>query len=136
MKNAMITIEVLIALVILFSVVVTSASAVKHLFITKGQKDSYEKLYISVLNIKDKIDNKICTNSFHLIGSLGNSTYEADCKKLKELRNYISGFEDNQIQGNNGRTYVSLYKIDLHISLNQREKSYTYYKTQTTRLKH
>lgn len=131
----MITVEVLISLIILFTVIVTSVTSVKHLFMIEGQKELYEHLYMSVLNIKDKIDGKICTKTLHLEGTLGESSYEAHCTKIKEMRNYTTGFDDDEIAGNNGKLNVQLYKIDLDIISQGIQKHYTYYKTNTIRLK-
>ena len=55
MKNAIITIEVLVALLILFLVIASSTNTIKFFQIIENKKVTIEDEYMIVLNIKEII---------------------------------------------------------------------------------
>ena len=63
MKKAMITIEVLVSMLILFLIISTSFESMKFFNILTQKKENYEDQYIAVLSVKDKISNTICKTS-------------------------------------------------------------------------
>lgn len=112
-------------MLILFLVIVTSTSTMKHLNILSLQKDRYEDLYIAVLNTKEKLYPSICKSTFFQEGDTGKYTYKATCTKVKELKNFIKDFEDDKI-GNLGDMFIQLYKVDLVLK-KKTQYNYTYY---------
>lgn len=118
----MITIEVIVSMLILFLVIVASTSTMKHLHMLTLQKDRYEELYITVLNIKEKLSSSICQSNLVQEGEMGNYSYKASCTKVQELQNFFKNLEDDE-SGNIGDMLVQLYKVDLVVT---KEKSYDY----------
>lgn len=129
-KQAMITIEILISMFILFLVITTSLMSTKFFNFTINQKANYEIKYITILSLKDKILNESCLNQEKQEGIFNNNKFEVQCIKLKELRSYYKDFEDNKT-GNIGNINAMLYKINL-IILNE---TYTFYHTFTKEIK-
>jgi hypothetical protein len=124
----MITVEVLVSIVILMTVVATSSSAIKYFRLLNDKKTFYEDVYINVLNIEAKIKNDICLKEYNLKGELNGYEYQAVCKKVKSVREYIKGFEDDEPSGNIGLNFAELFEINLQIKKERFEKDYTYYK--------
>ena len=131
----MITIEVLVALLILFTVIVTSVTSVKHLFMIEKQKTNYEKIYMSVLNIKSQISTQICSSSQQISGNIGDVSYSAKCTPLKKMRNYQEKDEDSD-GGNIGKTEAMLAKVKISLMTKNFNKEYEYLKFYTRRLKY
>ena len=129
MKKAMLTIEVLVALLILFLVIAASTTSLKSFGIINHKKNDYEKEYMVVLSIKDMLHDKICVSSMSQMGTFDGYSYKAECEKIKELRSYKKAFELGDPEGNIGPYIMRLYKINLHISKNRFIKNYVYYVT-------
>lgn len=129
----MITIEVLISLLILFMVVATSATTIKHLNIVRTQQIRYEDVYRAVINIKNYIDADICSKNFSMNGYLNGFEYHVVCKKELERRTYLKDWENHQ-DGNVGNTLASLFKVMLTLKQDKYEKTYSYYKLTTKKL--
>lgn len=129
MKKAMITIEALVALLILFLAIATSVETIKFFQIIEKKKISIEDEYMIVLNIKSKLSNKICKNYLKKEGELNGYTYKATCKRLEELRSYKIGFDIGDPSGNTGRYLMKFYEVDLVIKKDDYNKSYVYYVT-------
>ncbi len=134
MKKAMITIEVLVSLLILFLVIATSFSNIKFFNIMIEKKVTYEDEYITVLSLRDKLSSSICQTSFKEENDFNGFHYIASCEKVKELKSFIKGSEDSDISGNIGTSLISLYRINLKINKNNYEKTHTYLFVQTKRL--
>ena len=134
MKTAMITVEVLISLLILFLVIATSTVTIKELYKVNQQQFNHEALYSAVLNIKDYIDDDICRTKFSQKGSFNGFDFEAKCDKIKELRNYKKAFDSTEQEGNVGDFLVQLYKVTLTLKNKKMEKAYQYQKTVVKRL--
>ena len=126
MKKAMITIEVLISMVILFLVVATSFSNIKFFNMLNDKKSIYEEEYINILSIKDKLSSSICKTTQISEGLFNNYKYIATCTKVRELRTYIKDSEDDALSGNKGNYLIKLYNIELNIKHENISKRHSY----------
>ena len=133
-KNAMITIEVLVSMLILFLVIATSFENIKFFTILNDKKTYYEDNYINVLSLKDKLSTTICKTQESQSGEFNGYEFQAQCEKLKELRTYTKGFDIGDPSGNIGNYMMTLYKIKLLIKKENIEKKFTYYTTIGKRL--
>jgi len=129
MKKAMITIEVLVSMLILFLVIATSFENIKFFNIMSDKKISYEDEYMSVLSLKDKLSNTICKTSLKETGVFNTYDYSATCENIKELRTFKKAFELNDPSGNIGRYLMKLYKVNLDLTKGNFTKTFSYYVT-------
>lgn len=109
-KKAIITIEVLIALIILFGAIVTTTTAIKNLNIFNFKKDFYIQNYIVVNNIRSLLTNKILNqqgNKFD--GDICGYKYSIDCIPKKSKRTYITA-ETKTMTGNFGSYNIVLFE--------------------------
>ncbi len=127
MKQAMITIEVLGSMLILFLVIATSFENIKFFNIMHEKKLTYEENYIAVLSLKEKLASTICKQNSFKEGEFNSYTYTATCTKKKELRSYFDATEDDEVSGNTGGDLLSLYEVQLKLTKNSREKEYIYH---------
>jgi len=131
MKSAMITIEVLVSLLILFMVVATSVTTIKHLNIVRTQQVRYEDIYRAVINIKDYIDADICSKKVSMSGNFNGFQYHAVCKEEVEQRKYVKAFEEGEPEGNIGNLMAILSKVTVTLKKGNFQKSYSYQKFTT-----
>lgn len=129
MKKAIITIEVLISLLILFLIIATSSTTLKVFQSVLIKKDIYEKEYITVLSIKDKISHEICTKKSQLEGRYNGFDYKANCRKLKESRTFKKAFEGDEKNGAFGNYIMRLNSIKLELKKGSYSSEYNYIKT-------
>ncbi len=122
-KKGFSLIEILISLVIIASVIFILNVAYKEYINNRSQMFKYEKLYNTVLSIKDWLASKSLDDMYHFKGVLNGLKYTVTVKKIAENRNYIITFSGN---GNIGNFKVFLYKITLQIG----GKSFIFYETQ------
>ena len=134
MKRAMITIEVLVALLILFLVIAASTNSIKFFQMVNGKKNNIENEYMIVLNVRDILAHQICSHSQRAEGSFDNYTYTATCEKQKEIRSYQKGFDIGDPSGNIGNYLMDLYKVHLEIKKANFDKQYIYYITNGEKL--
>jgi hypothetical protein len=126
MNRAFITIEVLIAMLILFITIATLSSATKFFTTTKIKKIQYEEYYRAFLNIKDRQLQLPCSANN---GVYNGFSYEFTCKLVKKLRNYKPAFDEGDESGNIGQFTYSLYENTLSLQKEKFTKSLTYYIT-------
>lgn len=135
MRQASITIEVLISMLILFLVIATSVTTIKQLRIVQNKQLKLEESYITFLSLHDLIDDTICKEGHTTMqGRFENYSYSATCKLLNSLKTYKKAFEEGDKEGNVGNVLVSFYEVTLSIEAKKLEKVYTYNKTVTKRL--
>jgi len=135
LRQASITIEVLISMLILFLVIATSVITIKQLHIVQNKQIKYEESYITFLSLHDFIDDAICqTGHKRMQGIFQMYSYNATCKLVNSLKTYQKAFEEGDTEGNVGSTLVSLYQVTLSIKTEKLEKTYTYNKTVTKSL--
>jgi len=129
MKKAMITIEVLIAMMILFLVISTSFTTIKFFNINTHKKIFYEDNYIEILNIKEKLSSKLCKDSFEMTGDINGYDYSAKCDEKKEARSYRKAFDFDEKSGNYGENLMKLFQITVQVKKDKLKKTYRYYIT-------
>jgi len=134
MKKAMITIEVLVSMLILFLVISTSFSSIKFFNIMSIKKQDYENEYMLVLSLRDKLSQTICKTSLYEDGKFNGYSYTASCDKVKELRTFVSGDEETSISGNIGKYSIQLYKVNLVLSKKNYFKKNNYYVTRSIKV--
>ncbi len=136
MRKAMITIEILISMMILFIVILASVNTIKHLKMIYMQQIHHENLFVEVLNIKQLLSSDICKKFKEKRGVSNGYEYAVKCHKLTEKRSYIKDTE-RELYGNHGNTMVEMFRVDLVVK-NRRfknmQKVYQYYKVVTKNL--
>lgn len=118
MRKAMFTIEVLIALFVLFLTITLSAMSSKFFNQILSQQEHYKELYIYVFNIKDKISDEICLKNNSISNQIDGLLYKAECTKVKESRSFQKDYdieEQQFISGYEGEFKLTLYKVNLKI---------------------
>lgn len=127
MRLAMMTIEVLVALLILFITITTSSTVIKFLTQVKTKQSSYEDIYIAVLSIKDQYAHMSCKEPIN--GTLNDFHYNITCKKLQESKNYVHSDETDDPSGLIGPFIVGLYDVKMTLKKDTFEHSYSYFYT-------
>jgi len=130
----MITVEVLVALIILFLAVVTATTGTKLYISTQMQKQNYEDLYIATTSVIDKINDDLCLREMFLEGKYNNFTYNAKCVLKNESRNYKKGFDIGDNEGLIGRYQLKLYEVELTLSRKNFSKKFIYSKMTQERM--
>ncbi len=130
----MITIEVLISLLILFMVVATSVTTIKHLNLVQTQQVRYEDVYRALINIKDYIDADICQEKRVMSGTFNDFDYKAQCTQELEKRKYVKAFEQGEPEGNVGDVMAILSKVTITLKKDNFKKEYSYQKFTTKRV--
>ncbi len=118
-------IEVLVASLILFIVILTLNAAFKQYTSYRIKQEKYELLYMSVLSLKDKLENEDLSRFSTINGKINGLDYTANVKAVARNRNYVYGFTPKE-SGNKGAFLITLYKITLKIA----GKTFVFYKTQ------
>lgn len=126
MNKAFITIEVLVAMVILFLSIATLSTSTKFFTTVKIKKANYEEYYRTFLNVKDKLLQKPCATQS---GEYNNFSYKLTCKTEKNLRNYRPAFDEGDPEGNIGPFVYELNKNILTLSRANISRSIEYYTT-------
>jgi len=134
LKNAMITVEVLVALIILFLAVMTATTGTKLYISSQLQKHNYEDLYIATTSIMDKIEDNLCSRDTLIEGKYNNFKYSAKCVLKNESRNYQKGFDLGDPEGLIGSYQLKLYKVELTLSKENFSKKFTYNKMTQVRM--
>lgn len=134
MKKAMLTIEVLVALLILFLVIASSTNTIKFFQIIENKKTTIEDEYIVVQNIKEKLSDSVCKEELKEQGSLNGYDYIAECEKLNELKSYQKALDVGDSSGNIGNYLMTLYSVKLNIKKDNFDKDYVYLITRGVKL--
>ena len=122
----MITLEVLVALIILFFAIMTSTAGTKLYTSTQIQKQNYEELYMATTSIVDKIKDEICSKNMLIEGVYNDFSYRATCSLEKESKNYQKAFDLGDPEGLIGKYQLRLYRVDLAIEKNNFFKTLSY----------
>jgi|GEM_PF-2723673 len=119
-------IEVLIASIILFVSVLTVNAAFKQYAAYKIKQQKYERIYISVLSLKDKTENESLGNlTGSITGKINGLPYTITAKRIASARNYVYSF-DQEASGNKGGFIITLYQVTINIA----GRSFKFYKTE------
>ena len=127
MRLAMMTIEVLVAMLILFITITTSSTVIKFLTQVKTKQSNYEDIYIAVLSIKDQHAHMNCEEPLN--GTLNDFHYHITCQKIQESKNYIKSGEIDEPSGLIGPFTVRLYDVKMTLKKDTFEHSYSYFYT-------
>lgn len=130
----MITIEVLVAMLILFLVIATSFTNIKFYNIMNEKKLTYEDTYMDVLSLKDKLSETLCQSALKKEGTFNGIHYVASCQKEKELKTFEMGIEPDDPSGNIGNYLIKLYRVTLVLDTKKFDKTYNYYITKAEQL--
>lgn len=130
----MITIEVLVSLLILFMVVATSVTTIKHLTLVQTKQIRYEDVYRAIINIKDYIDADICQKKRSMHGRLNDFEYKVECRQEVAKRKYQKAFEIGDSEGNIGNVMAILSKVVITLKKDNFTKEYSYQKLTTKRV--
>ncbi|ADN08319.1 hypothetical protein [Sulfurimonas autotrophica] len=130
----MITIEVLVSLLILFMVVATSVTTIKHLNLVQTQQVRYEDVYRAIINIKDYIDADICQKKRVMSGTLNDFEYKAECRQEIEKRKYVKAMDLGDPEGNIDNVVAILSKVVITLKKNNFKKEYSYQKLTTKKV--
>lgn len=130
----MITIEVLVSMLILFLVISTSTTMTKFFQNVSLKKDIYEDEYITLLSLKDKLSNTICSFEDTQEGEFNGYKYKAECENIKQSRTYIKGVDEDEKSGLYGNYMVKLNKVKLLLEKEKYSKNFEYYLTTNEKL--
>lgn len=127
LRLAMMTVEVLVAMVIIFLTIVLSASTVKYFNMSFIKKEQYVDIYTTVLSIKDKIEKDVCIKKVD--GRINGFSYTAKCRLIQQIPNYQAPIDIDDIGGNIGSYMMKLYQVSLEVKKDRIHKNIDYYVT-------
>ncbi len=118
-------IEVLIASLILFFAILTLNAAFKQYTSYRLKQERYANIYISVLSLKDKLENEDLRGFTERKGTINGLSYDITIRPLKNEKNYVYG-QTAGSTGNKGQFDITLYKATLVID----GEIFTFFETQ------
>ena len=130
MHRGMMTVEVLVALLILFLTVSMTLSGVKFLTGVEQRKEGYQERYMTVLSLKERLMH-LCAVQGSDSGRFDGYDYRASCTKVTEMRNFRVALDTEDVAGNFGRYSMQLYRMELSLSDGSGEQRYGYYVTES-----
>ena len=131
-RSAFVTIEAIIAFVVLTFAVLTTVSSVRTLNLYSAKKELYQDLYTSVLSVKDMIKNSPIEKKSLFEGEINGFRYKALVKKEDAKNNMLM----DEFFGFSPGTYrVTLYKILLEMRKGNLVKKFSFLLTREKLLK-
>jgi hypothetical protein len=131
-RSAFVTIEAIIAFVVLTFAVLTTVSSVRTLNLYSAKKELYQELYTSVLSVKDMIKNSPIEKKSLFEGEINGFRYKALVKKEDAKNNMLM----DEFFGFSPGTYrVTLYKILLEMRKGNLVKKFSFLLTREKLLK-
>jgi len=113
MKRAVITIEVLIALVIIFSAIVLVTTAARSLNLFALKKERYQRTYVTALSLQEMLQNRSIPDTTTFTGMLNGFSYTIACRLAESRRNFV--VDEFGREGNTGSTLLKLYKCRMQL---------------------
>lgn len=132
-RNAFMTIEVLISLVIISMGVLTITSALKTLYSSTDKQKHYEEVSNTLLSLKDTLSGIDFEKQNHIEGKLNGWNYSIGIEEVASRRTFVIS-DVAEFTGNKGPFNVLLYKIILIVHDNSLSKTYTLYQTRYKRI--
>lgn len=133
MKRAFVTIEAIIAFVVLTFAVLTTVSSVRTLNLYQQRESLYEDLYMSVLSLKDMIKNENLEKKRFFKGKINGFDYNATVK-IEDVKHNMVAVEESL--GYYPGTYqVTLYRVFLEMRKKNFLKDFSFLLTQEKLLK-
>ena len=131
MKKGFTVIEILIAMMLLFTAIGFVNISIKAFNNYQRKSEVYQNFYITVLSLKDwismqKLDKKVYN------GNMNGLRYKLKVKELISKNNYRYSFDTSG--GNNGDFLITLYQVELELKNKNREKNYSFFLTKQKRV--
>lgn len=126
-------IEILIAMLILFTAIAFSNIAIKAFNNYQRQSVRYQDLYITALSLKEKMNFLTQFNALKYSGNLNGIEYTINILELTRQKNYEIGADG--IGRNNGDFLITLYELEMILIKDSREKSYKFLLTKQKRIR-
>ncbi len=125
-------IEVLIAVVVLFSAVISFSAAFKLYVDSSLKQDLYQEVFITAISLKNMIESKDLATEREGSGEDGELEYSFKAKPVVSSRNYV--FMEEEIVGQNtGPFEIILYKVDLTLKRKDWTRAFSFHVTQYVR---
>lgn len=131
MKKGFTVIEILIAMLILFTAIGFVNISIKAFNNYQRKSEVYQNFYITTLSIKDLLKTKDMTNNIYR-GELNNIKYIATVTPFIQSKNYD---ENMFTRGNIGDFMITLYKIELTLITRTKTINVSYFLTKQKNLK-
>lgn len=131
--KAFTVIEILIAMLILFTAITFSAISIKAFNTYQRQSERYQDLYITALSLKEEMFSLSEFQKMEYNGLLNGLRYSIEIKELIKKRNYLLG--QDGIGRNNGNFMITLYSLTIILTQKNRVKKYTFLLTKEKLLK-
>lgn len=123
-KSAFTVVEILIAMLILFTAIAFSNMSIKAFHNYERQSKKHEDVYITVLSLKEWMHSLRKFNKMSYEGILNNISYNIQVEKVITKRNYILTQEGG---GQNiGNYFISLYRLTMTLTKEGRIKKYSF----------
>lgn len=131
MRRGFTIIEILIAMMILFTAIVFVNISIKAFNNYQRKSEVYQNFYITALSLKDWIATDPLDKREYK-GKMNGIAYKIEVKELINKNNYIFNFDTPS--GNYGDFLITLYRVTLLLSIAQREKEYSFFLTKQKRV--
>lgn len=130
-RNGFTLIEVLIALVILFSAVASFGAAFKMYVDARFKQELYEDFYITALSLKSVIENKKLLDEREGSGELNGFAFTFEAKPIETARNFSYMDTGGTAHGANvGPFELTLYHVNVKLARTRAVREFSFYVTQ------
>ncbi len=120
MKKGFTIIEILIAMLILFTAIGFVNISIKSFNNYQRKSEVYQNFYVTTLSIKDWISTQQLDKKIYN-GEMNGLTYKLELKELISKNNYRYSFDI--LGGNDGDFLITLYQVKLELKNKNREKN-------------
>ncbi len=131
MKKGFTIIEILIAMLILFTAIGFVNISIKAFNNYQRKSEVYQNFYVTTLSIKDWISTQQLDKKIYN-GEMNGLTYKLELKELISKNNYRYSFDI--LGGNDGDFLITLYQVKLELKNKNREKKYVFFLTKQKRV--
>lgn len=131
MKKGFTIIEILIAMLILFTAIGFVNISIKSFNNYQRKSEVYQNFYVTTLSIKDWISTQQLDKKIYN-GEMNGLTYKLELKELISKNNYRYSFDI--LGGNDGDFLITLYQVKLELKNKNREKKYVFFLTKQKRV--
>ena len=132
MKKGFTVIEILIAMMLLFTAIGFVNISIQAFNTYQRKSKIYQNFYITALSLKDWIGTQPLDKKVY-IGIRNNINYQLKIKKLIEKKNYT--FTMALGAGNNGNYLITLYRVEMLLSKDTKEDKFEFLLTKQLSLR-
>jgi len=132
MKKGFTVIEILIAMMILFTAIGFVNITIKAFNNYQRKSEIYQNFYITALSLKDWLSTESLDKKSYK-GVKNNITYQLKVTELVKNRNYI--FSMSEGKGNYGDFLITLYKIEMLLSQGNKKDKFNFLLTKQLSLR-